>query len=114
MRNAIIRFCNSSNAVPYLASLGNEVVIRIDHEKCSDRLFIRYFCHAATGAMRSPKSTCGSYQDGAASPSRDTTDHPTERVARPWSAGDADAAPRKNGQDFAVTLAFRHHGAISA
>src|SRR5262245_8415246 len=26
MRNAVIRFCNSPNAAPYLAALGNEVV----------------------------------------------------------------------------------------
>src|SRR4029453_12804958 len=38
MRNAVICFCNSPNAVPYLASLGNEVVVRIDHQKCSELL----------------------------------------------------------------------------
>src|SRR5262249_49220573 len=48
MRNAVIRFCNSPDAVPYLASLGNEIVIRIDHEKCSDLLVICHFCHAAS------------------------------------------------------------------
>ena len=31
MRNAVIRFRNAPNAVPYFASLGNEVTIRIDH-----------------------------------------------------------------------------------
>jgi hypothetical protein len=43
MRNAVIRFCNSPNAAPYLASLGNEVVIWIDHKKSSDLLFICHF-----------------------------------------------------------------------
>ena len=40
MRNTIICFCNSLQAIPYFASLGNEIVIRIDHEKCSD-LFVK-------------------------------------------------------------------------
>src|SRR5271166_3682575 len=45
MRNAVIGFCNSPNAVPYLASLGNEVVIRIDHKKGRDLLVICHFRH---------------------------------------------------------------------
>jgi hypothetical protein len=40
MRNAAICFCDSPNAIPYLASLGNEVVIRIDHQKCGHLLVI--------------------------------------------------------------------------
>ena len=40
MRNTTICFCNSLQAIPYLASLGNEIVIRIDDEKCSD-LFVK-------------------------------------------------------------------------
>jgi hypothetical protein len=39
MGNAVIRFGNSANALPKFAALGNEVVIWIDHEKCSD-LFV--------------------------------------------------------------------------
>jgi hypothetical protein len=39
MRNTIICFCNRLQAIPYFASLGNEIVVRIDEEKCSD-LFI--------------------------------------------------------------------------
>jgi hypothetical protein len=35
MPNAVICFGNSPNAVPYLASLGDEVVVGIDHEQCS-------------------------------------------------------------------------------
>ena len=52
MRNAVIRFCNSPNAVPYLASLGNEVVIRIDHKKRSDLLVVRYFRHGLSPTDR--------------------------------------------------------------
>src|ERR1700736_5302354 len=52
MRNAVIRFCDSPNAVPYLASLGNEVVIRIDHQKCRDLLVICVSRHGV-GSPRS-------------------------------------------------------------
>src|SRR5208337_2620772 len=48
MRNTVIRFCNCPNAVPYLAPIGNEVVIRIDHKECGDLLFIRHLCHASS------------------------------------------------------------------
>ena len=48
MRNAVIRFRNGPDAVPYFTSLGNEIVIRIDHEKCGDLLVIGHFCHAAS------------------------------------------------------------------
>src|SRR5262249_33381592 len=40
VRNTIIRFCDSLQAVPYLASFGNEVVVRIDHQESSALLFI--------------------------------------------------------------------------
>ena len=33
------------NPVPYLASLGNEIVIRIDHQKCSELLVVCHFHH---------------------------------------------------------------------
>src|SRR6266436_1047782 len=59
MRNAVIRFCNSPNVIPYLASLGNEVVIRIDHKKCSDLLFICRFCHAPSGLCGHPSRPAG-------------------------------------------------------
>jgi hypothetical protein len=36
MRDTIICFCNSLQAIPYLASLRNEIVVRIDDEKRSD------------------------------------------------------------------------------
>ena len=40
IRNALISFCYGFDAIPYLASLRNEVVIGIDHEKGSDRFVI--------------------------------------------------------------------------
>jgi hypothetical protein len=43
--NAAIRLCNRPNAIPDLASLGDEVVVRIDHEECGDLSFIRHLCH---------------------------------------------------------------------
>src|SRR6516225_1926942 len=46
MWNTIICFCNSAQAIPHFASLGNEIVIRVDHKKCSDLLVIRHVCHA--------------------------------------------------------------------
>jgi hypothetical protein len=48
MRNAVLRFCDSPNAAPYLASLGNEVVIGIDHQECSNVLVIRVFGHGVS------------------------------------------------------------------
>src|SRR5262245_62771610 len=36
MRNTVIRFCNDPNTFPQLTSLGDEVVVRIDHQKSSD------------------------------------------------------------------------------
>src|SRR6516165_3948989 len=39
IRNTIVRFSDSLQAIPYLASLGNEIVIRIDHKKCRN-LFV--------------------------------------------------------------------------
>ncbi len=40
MRNTIFCFCNNLRAILYFASLGNEIVVRIDDEKCSD-LFVK-------------------------------------------------------------------------
>src|SRR5499426_76287 len=53
MGNAAIRFGNSANAAPYLASLGNEVVIRIDHQKRSDVLVICVCRHGLLTSVRS-------------------------------------------------------------
>ena len=41
MRNTLIRFCDGLHAVPYFATFGNEIVIGIDDEKCSD-LFVKF------------------------------------------------------------------------
>src|SRR5262245_24174549 len=53
MGNAAIRFGISANAAPYLASLGNEVVIRIDHQKRSDVLVICVCRHGLLTSVRS-------------------------------------------------------------
>src|SRR5258706_15894048 len=45
MRDAVIRLGNRPNAIPYFASLGDEIVIRIDHQKCSDLLLISVCRH---------------------------------------------------------------------
>src|SRR5262245_17485711 len=46
MRNTTIGFRNALQAIPYFASLGNEIVVRIDDEKCS-KLFVKLRrCHA--------------------------------------------------------------------
>jgi len=47
MRNTIICFCNSLQAIPYFASLGNEIVVWIDYKKCSDLLLICHLCHVS-------------------------------------------------------------------
>ena len=46
MRDAVICFCDSANAGPDLAALGNEVIIRVDHHKRRERLVIGYLGHA--------------------------------------------------------------------
>ena len=53
MRNPPIGFCHSLQAIPYLASLGHEIVIRIDHQKCSELLVV---CHVHHGL--SPTIVC--------------------------------------------------------
>src|SRR5262249_26356617 len=45
VRNTIVGFCNSPNAGPYFATVGDEVVIRIDNEKCSELLAVCHFRH---------------------------------------------------------------------
>ena len=61
MRNAVIRFGNSANAVPYLASFGNEVVVRIDHKKCSDVPIVSDFCHRASDLCRPSQGVPGQH-----------------------------------------------------
>ena len=41
VRNTLIRFRNSFQAIPYLASLGDEIVVRVDNEKPSNLFFDR-------------------------------------------------------------------------
>src|SRR5262245_58791730 len=48
VRDTTIRFCYRLQAIPYLASLGNEVVVRIDHNECSGLLVICHFRHGAS------------------------------------------------------------------
>jgi hypothetical protein len=46
MRNTMICFCDILTAIPYFAALGNEVVVRIDDEKCSNLFVERKSRHA--------------------------------------------------------------------
>jgi hypothetical protein len=50
MRNTIICFCNRLQAFPYFASLGNEVVVRIDDEKRSDFIVELQICHGPSSS----------------------------------------------------------------
>lgn len=52
MRNTVIRFCNASNSVPYLAPLGDEIVVRIDQNNCGDLFVICYFFHVSSNDSR--------------------------------------------------------------
>src|SRR6516225_3917233 len=54
IRNTIIRLCNRLQAIPYLASLGNEIVIRIDLKKCSDLLVICHIRRASSNLRGHP------------------------------------------------------------
>src|SRR5262249_26957628 len=47
MGNTTICFCDSLQAIPYLASFGNEIVVRIDDEKCSDLFVKLQLCHCS-------------------------------------------------------------------
>src|SRR5262245_63878149 len=40
MRDAVVGFGNLLNAIPKLPALGDEVVVRVDHEKRGDRLLV--------------------------------------------------------------------------
>src|SRR5690349_13693953 len=42
MRNTLIRLCNGLEAIPYLAAIGNEIVVRVDHKQCGHCLVV---CH---------------------------------------------------------------------
>src|SRR5262245_56678676 len=62
IRNAAIRLRDSPNAIPELAAFGNEVVIRINHQKCSELLVIHQLRHSL-----SPEATMISDQSLIAS-----------------------------------------------
>src|SRR5215471_17593048 len=49
MWNTVIRFCDSLDARPNLPAFGNEVVMRIDHQKCGDALLV---CRGIHGVLR--------------------------------------------------------------
>ena len=49
--NAVIRFFNSPYAIPHFAPLGNEVVMWIDHQKCSDLFVELRICHVSSSAF---------------------------------------------------------------
>ena len=45
MSNTLVRFCNTLQTIPYFATLGNEVVIWVDHNKCSELFVISHWSH---------------------------------------------------------------------
>src|SRR5262245_14453648 len=45
MRDAVVGFSDRLHAIPKLASLGDEIVVRVDHEKRGDRLLGRQCAH---------------------------------------------------------------------
>jgi hypothetical protein len=52
VRNAVIRFGNSFDAWPNLAALGNEVVVRIDHQKRSELCIVCHRRHCSSSNDR--------------------------------------------------------------
>jgi hypothetical protein len=48
VRNTVVRFGDALDASPELATLGNEVVVGIDHQKGSDILVVRESRHAVS------------------------------------------------------------------
>ena len=59
MRNTLICFCNILDAIPYFASLGNEVVVRIDDEKGGDLLLKLQICHILSSSAFTHGGTGG-------------------------------------------------------
>ena len=60
MRNTLVDFGNSLQAIPYFAALGNEVVVWIDHEKCGD-LFIKLQISTLVSPVRPRRSLCAGH-----------------------------------------------------
>src|SRR5215469_9091560 len=52
VRNAVICFCDILDAIPYFASLGNEIVVWIDDDKRRVLFFKVPLCHALRGPPR--------------------------------------------------------------
>src|SRR5262249_25106046 len=51
MRNALIGFSNALYAIPYFSTLGNEIVIRINHNKSGEVLLISH-CHGPSNLAK--------------------------------------------------------------
>src|SRR5262249_6286027 len=51
MRDAVVGFGNLLYAIPELSALGDEVVVRVDHEKCGDRLLVRQCAHDSVSSL---------------------------------------------------------------
>src|SRR5258708_39583933 len=47
VRDASIRFSDVLQTIPYFAALGNEIVERIDHQKCSDLFLVCCVLHVS-------------------------------------------------------------------
>jgi hypothetical protein len=63
MRNTVISLCNSLQAIPYFASLGNEIVVRIDDETCRDLLVKLQMCQVVSSYSPASADTQASIAD---------------------------------------------------
>jgi hypothetical protein len=52
MRNTLVRFGDALYAIPDLAPLGNEIVIRIDQDKSGDLFLVSQLRHVLSGQSR--------------------------------------------------------------
>jgi hypothetical protein len=50
MRNTFVRFSNI-HAIPDFTALGDEIVVRIDHEKRSELFVVSHVCHGLSPAI---------------------------------------------------------------
>jgi hypothetical protein len=60
MGNTIVRFCNGLQAIPYLAAVGNEIVVRVNHQDASELLLVCHLCHGLSQieACERPCTSC--------------------------------------------------------
>jgi hypothetical protein len=58
MRNALVGFSNTLQAIPYFAALGNKIVVRIHHEKCGDLLIKLQICQVVSSYGFTNRSLC--------------------------------------------------------